>query len=290
MEFPVVAASQERLPENQKAALISLLADEDPSIYATVRSRLLAVGPPVCEWLRPHLLSNDPLLRRRARDLSLHFGRQAADNRFLAFCLRQSEELDLEHGVWLLTQTQYPDTNVEAYQALMDLFADELRDQLLTLHGAKSVLGVLNELLFQQLGFRGNEHNYYDPENSYLNTVMDRRTGNPISLCLIYLLVARRLRLPVAGIGLPGHFLCRYQSSSEEVFVDCFNQGKLMTKADCIHYLVRGNYDLQEDYLAPLTPRRMLMRVCGNLHRIYFHLNQMEEATRLQRYLVALAR
>ena len=140
------------------------------------------------------------------------------------------------------------------------------------------------------LGFTGNEQNYYDPENSYLNRVVDRRTGNPINLCLVYLMLARRLRLPVSGIGLPGHFVCRFQSSSEEYYINVFNRGKLWTKADCVQYLLQGNYNLQDDYLVPISPRRMLMRICGNLHQIYRHLEMTEETTRFQRYLIALHR
>src|SRR5207248_2561870 len=114
----------------------------------------------------------------------------------------------------------------------------------------------------EQFGFGGNEDNYYDPDNSYLNRVIDRRTGNPINLCLLYLLLARRLRLPIAGIGLPGHFICRYQSSAEEIYIDAFNHGKFLTKADCVQYLLQGNHRLHEDYLAPVTPRRLMLRVC----------------------------
>jgi regulator of sirC expression with transglutaminase-like and TPR domain len=98
------------------------------------------------------------------------------------------------------------------------------------------------------------------------------------------------LRLPITGIGLPGHFICRFQSSASEVYVDAFNGGSFMTKADCVQYLVQGNYGLKEDCLAPVSPRRMLLRSCGNLHQIYLQLERPEETTRIQRYLVALAR
>jgi regulator of sirC expression with transglutaminase-like and TPR domain len=103
-------------------------------------------------------------------------------------------------------------------------------------------------------------------------------------------LVGRRLKLPLAGIGLPGHFICRFQSSSVELYIDPFNRGKLLSKADCVQYLLQGNYTVRDDYLGPISPRRMLLRICGNLHQIYVHLGQGEAATRLQHYLVALAR
>jgi regulator of sirC expression with transglutaminase-like and TPR domain len=106
----------------------------------------------------------------------------------------------------------------------------------------------------------------------------------------VYILLARRLRLPLAGIGLPGHFICRYQSSAAELYLDPFNHGRILSKADCVQYLSRGNFSLHDDYLAPVTPRRLLLRVCGNLHQVYQRLELASEAMRLQRYLVALAR
>jgi regulator of sirC expression with transglutaminase-like and TPR domain len=278
-----------QLSDTQKAALISLLADDDPAVYKSVRAQLLSFGPVVRDWLRPYLISNDPVLRRRATQITEQIGRQMADTRFLSFCLKTGEDLDLEHGAWLLAQTRYPDINVEAYRALLDEFAYQLQERVVLAHGARGVLTAINELLFDKLGFTGDEENYYDPDNTYFNKVIDLHKGNPVSLCLLYMLVARRLHLPVVGIGLPGHFVCRFQTSCEEIYIDCFNHGRFMTRADCIHYLVRGKYNLHEEYLVPLTPRRMLMRMCGNLHRSYFHLEQAEEAKRVHRYLVALA-
>src|SRR5262249_30150755 len=281
---------QEELPESQRAALLNLLADEDPAIYETVRARILSFGPKASQWLQAYRLSNDPLLRRRSQEIVLYFERQAADNRFLGFCLKHGQELDLEQGAWLLAQTQYPDINVEAYTALLDDIAAELRERISAGGSARKVLAAINQHLFGARGFSGNEENYYEPANSYLNRVLDRRTGNPVSLCLVYILLARRLRLPITGIGLPGHFVCRYQSISDEIYVDAFNRGKLLSKADCVQYLLKGNYSIQDQYLAPVSPRALLLRVCTNLHQIYEELEKPEQTTRLQRYLVALGR
>ena len=190
----------------------------------------------------------------------------------------------------MLAQTQYPDINLEAYQALMDSYAGDLRERLDVGGEPKQILGAMNHYLFQELGLRGNEENYYDPENSYLNRVLDRRTGNPINLCLVYLLLGRRLRLPLAGIGLPGHFVCRYQSSAVELYIDAFQRGTFLTKADCVQYLLRGNYSVKEHHLSPVSPRRLLLRICNNLHQIYQQLDLPTEATRVQRYVVALAK
>ena len=281
---------RQEISQSQRVALLSLLGDEDPLVYRTVREKILSCGPPAAEWLRPHTMSNDPALRRRARQLVLHFDRQAADDHFLAFCLRHGEEFDLELGAWLFAQTQYPLINVEAYQAVLDGYASELQGRLGTTTEPQDILTIINQYLFNELGFAGNEANYYDPENSYLNRVIDQRTGNPINLCLVYMLLARRLRLPVAGIGLPGHFICRYQSTAAEIYLDPFNRGKFLTKADCVQHLVNANCSLRDDYLAPVSARRLLLRVCSNLHQVYQRLELAAETMRLQRYLVALAR
>jgi regulator of sirC expression with transglutaminase-like and TPR domain len=278
------------LSETQRAALLKLLADEDPAIYRTVRKKIISYGPDTIHWLREYKLSDDAALRRRSQEIINHFGRQTADTSFLGFILQHGEELDIEEGAWLLAQTAFPTMNVAGYRALLDFHAGELKERIDLAREPKEILSRMNAYLFQELGFRGNERNYYDPENSYLNRVLDRRTGNPITLCLIYMLLGKRLRLPLAGIGLPGHFICRFQSSATEIYIDAFNGGSFMTKADCVQYLVQGNYGLKEDCLTPVSPRRMLLRCCGNLHQIYLQLERVEETTRVQRYLVALAR
>src|SRR5438128_1803445 len=239
MNSVVATEKPQDLSESQRTALIKLLSDEDPAVYHLVREKILSFGQTASAWVRPHVLSGDPILRRRAQEIIDYLARQSADNRFLAFCLSQhGEDLDLEQGAWLLSQTQYPDINVAAYQALFDSYAADLRERIDFGSGAEGILTTINQYLFGELAFRGNEQNYYEPDNSYLNCVLDRRTGNPISLCLVYLLIGRRLRLPIAGIGMPGHFLTRYQSSTGEIYIDAFNQGKLLTKADCIKYLL----------------------------------------------------
>jgi regulator of sirC expression with transglutaminase-like and TPR domain len=290
MSSPVTVTAAKELSESQWKALVNLLADEDPAIFQTVRDKILSFGGEASEWLRPHRLSDDPLLRRRAREIVRHFDRQEADTWFLAFCLKHGEEFDLEEGIWLLALTQYPDINVEAYRALLDYFAGELRERIDFNETHKEILTTVNNYIFDELGFSGDSESYYDPQNSYLNRVIDRRKGNPINLSLLYLLLARRLQLPMAGIGLPGHFICRYQSTSDEIYVDAFHHGKFLTKADCIQYLVSGSHGLQDEFLAPVSTRRMLMRICSNLHQIYTQMELTEETTRLQRYLVALAR
>jgi regulator of sirC expression with transglutaminase-like and TPR domain len=290
MRAPAPLKGTERLTDSQRTALISLLGDEDQSVYETVRAKLVSFGEQVVTWLKPYTISDDPLLRRRAQQIILGFERKTADERFMNFCGSRGEDLPLEDGVWQLAKTQYPEINVTAYEALLDAYAASLRTRINFTGTAEEILDTLNRYLFNELHFSPNEANYYDPDNSYLNRVLDKRTGNPISLCTVYLLLGRRLKLPITGIGLPGHFVCRYQTSTAEIYVDAFNRGKLLTKADCIKYLLHTHHGLEEGYLAPVTPRRILLRMCANLHQIYLHNELADETARFQRYLVALAK
>ena len=177
MQSLVSSVQPDTLPESQRTALISLLVDEDPAIYEIVRRNILSYGQQACRWLRPHLLSSDPVMRRRSLEIVHYLARQNCDERFLAFCLNNGEELDLETAVGLLAQTQYPDTNVQAYQALYDIWAAELRDRIDFAAQPEQLLGVINRYLFEELGFSGNENYTDNPENCYLNRVVDRRTG-----------------------------------------------------------------------------------------------------------------
>jgi regulator of sirC expression with transglutaminase-like and TPR domain len=278
------------LSVGEQNALLALLADEDEAVYQTVRQRILAEGDSVLQWLAPATRSNDPTQRRHAIEITRCIQRRQADDRFLAFCLNSGEDLDLEEGALLLAQTQYPDINTAAYSAMLDCFADELREQIDFAASCDHIVATINEYLFKRQAFHGNEAHYYQPENSYFNKVIDRRTGNPISLCLLFLFLARRLHLPIAGIGMPGHFLCRFQTTTDELFIDAFNSGKLLTKGDCVKYLLHTRDGFKEAYLAPISPRRTLLRVCSNLHQIYSQLNRPDDIARFQRYIVALAK
>ncbi len=273
------------LSSGQREALLKLLDDDDSEIVDVARNRLIAEGHTLIPWLRPHTLSNNPILRRRAREIVLHFEAHDADDRMRTFCRRGGEDLDLEEGTLRLAQTRYPELNPDAYRALLDDWAarvgewmpDDRRD-------VDDILTALHVVLFQQLALHGNESDYYQPENSYLNCVIDRRTGNPITLCTIVLLIGRRLGLPLVGVGLPAHFLCRYQSPTRQVYLDAFNSGRLLSRTDCIAFVNQLGRPFEETFLQPVSPRRMLQRMCVNLEHAYENLEMRPELARVRTY------
>src|SRR5438093_10806165 len=115
MKSAGLIASTEGLSESQRTALLNLLADDDPAIYRTVRAKFLSFGPQAADWLRPHVLSREPALRRRAQEIVLHFDRQAADDRCMGFCLKSANDFHLDQGACLRAPAQYRHLNPQAY-------------------------------------------------------------------------------------------------------------------------------------------------------------------------------
>lgn len=271
-------------------ALVSLLADEDATIYRTVRSTLLSYGAEAEEWLQGELLSGNPTLRRRAREIVEYRARERSHLQFLAYCNRQGEHLDLEEACLMLALTRFPEINPVAYTALLDSWGNELQARLGHLTSDESRLKAFNHYFFESLAFRGQDGYGTDPESCYFNTIVDKRCGNPIGLCAVYLSIARRTKMPITGIGLPGHFLCRYQTAKMETYIDCFRLGMLLSKADCTEYLLQSGQTLSGQSLAPVSSRNMLVRMCNNLVITYGHLEDTKEASRAQHYVETLVR
>jgi regulator of sirC expression with transglutaminase-like and TPR domain len=287
--------SQNLPPQPRQQALLTLLGDEDPVISDQIRDQLLKEEGTTRHWLEPHRLHPDPVIRRRVQSLLKQMKAREADAAFLAYIRIHGEYFDLENAVWMFVQTEYPEISVQGYLALLDLWAGEILESWKqeggrhTLNG-QELLDSINRQLFGHLGFRGNEENYFDFENSYANRVIDRRLGNPIGLCFLYLCLCQRLELPVQGVGMPGHFVCRYQTSLEEYYIDVFHGGRRLSRQDCIRRLKSVGMDYDEGSLHPISSRRILQRMVANLHLIYKEQKDREQVERLQRYLVALAR
>lgn len=276
--------------EAQLRALLTLLADDDLAVSRVARQRFEEAGEAGIGFLRRNRVHPDPAIRRRVRALLHEFDGGRFDTQFSAFILTHGEHFDLEDAVWRFTQTVHPEISVAAFQAQLDEWANAAREHRGDSLAGEAALRAINTVLFTELGFRGNERDYYNPANSYLNEVMDRRLGIPISLSLLYMFVARRLGLPVVGIGMPGHFLCRLQTPTDEFYIDAFHGGQLLSRIDCKKRLVNLAVEYDDRHLAPISPRRILQRLIANLHLIHKEKRHRVEAERLERHLVALAR
>ncbi len=275
------------ITENQLRALFKLLSDNDEKIAKLVSQQILQVGEPAIPLLE-QTAAEDSLIGDRARAVLAVLQFKELEEAFLDFSARDDAKLDLEEGAFLIARFGYPQMKPTNYQALLDGMAKEIAPHIRRKRLPEEILRTINTYLFLEQGFVGNTDHYYDPDNSYINRVLDRRTGIPISLSIIYLLIAKRLELSVFGIGMPGHFLVKYSDKRNEILVDPFNKGRLLTKTDCANFLINSGYDFQESYLAATPNRTILSRMVRNLMSVYTKQKETQPAEHLGQLLAIL--
>jgi regulator of sirC expression with transglutaminase-like and TPR domain len=217
-----------------------------------------------------------------------------ARRRLTALVAGPDHELDLPTAVLLVAQEEYPSLETERYLAELERLGNQLRTRLPdALSSAPDQVLALNALLFTEEGFCGNSKDYYDPRNSYLNEVLDRRTGLPITLSLVYVEVGRRAGLPLFGVGFPSHFLVSYgDGGTERLLIDPFRGGRILSTEDC-ERLLRASYGesvaLQPWHLEPSSARQILTRVITNLKVAYLRQGDMARALRSSEQLSVVA-
>jgi regulator of sirC expression with transglutaminase-like and TPR domain len=190
------------------------------------------------------------------------------------------EQIDLERAALYLAQEEYPELNVEAYLEALNAMAVVIKKQSPESSYPLKIIQTINRYLYDELGFVGNTADYYDPRNSFLNEVIDRRTGIPITLSLVYLAIAQRVGLSMVGINMPGHFLIRPVIDEAEICVDPFHQGEILFPQDCQERLaqVYGHpVELKPAFLEAVSNRQYLARMLTNLKVTYSNRGKLEQ-------------
>ena len=226
--------------------------------------------------------------------------REAALARFAALVGEDEERLDLARACLEVAADAYPGLDVDGYVGEIERFARRLGDRLEPGASAEERVIALNEFLFAELGFRGNAEKYYDPRNSYLNEVIDRRAGIPITLSVLYLEIGRRVGLPLSGVSFPGHFLVRLPMRGGTLVLDPFAGGEPQSADDLRRRLKRvlpsgagGPVPLSElpldPFLEPAGKRQILARLLRNLKGIYREADQPERLLAVLDRLIVVA-
>jgi regulator of sirC expression with transglutaminase-like and TPR domain len=190
-------------------------------------------------------------------------------------------QVSLARAALYIAQEEYPHLMVDDYLALLDRMADVLRQRLPQNPYPLKIIRAINDYLFTELNFRGNSIDYYDPRNSFLNEVLERRVGIPITLSLVYLELANRIGFPMAGVSMPGHFLIRPTVDEMDILVDPFHQGEIMFEQDCrdrLKQMFGASAQLEPHHLAPITPAIFLVRILTNLKLIYLQNKDVPKA------------
>lgn len=275
------------MPENQIRALIRLLSDEDDRIVRTISGRLIDIGPSAVPLLQEAEIEQPEMADRIASVLEEIRGSKLEDE-LATLAALSDDAMSLEAGAFVIARYAYPALDVARYREQLDTMASEVRARIGHRASGEEAVNALNRYLFTEQGFKGNTKNYYEVENSYLNCVMDRRVGIPISLSAVYLLIGQRLALPLFGIGMPGHFLVKYESDRYKIFIDCFNGGALLTEKNCARFLTEAGYGFDDKYLQKSPVRAILSRMIKNLLAIYSKSGEVGKTARLTKFIEIL--
>ena len=188
--------------------------------------------------------------------------------------------IPLAEAALILACEEYPQLEISPYLDLLDHIADVAQQKLASSDSPVARIEKINAVLFETFGFRGATEDYYDPRNSFLNDVLDRRIGIPITLSAVYMEVSRRLNFPIVGVGLPGHFIVKYSDRREEFFLDPFNRGEILSRDDCrnrIYERYGDSVEFHDRLLGRVTHRQILWRMLNNLKEIYLRAHAFDK-------------
>jgi len=200
---------------------------------------------------------------------------------FFSFANLDSNEVELATGALLIAQSEYRELNIENYLHQLDEMADTVRERIQEATLPEQHITELNRYLFQEKGFTGNTDNYYALGNNFLNFVLDKKIGIPITLGVVYIEVGRRAGLPLVGVNFPGHFLVRYQRDHLDILLDVFENGSFMCE-DALQAKLQETHGesvpLESSMLTEATDKEILARILRNLTRAYTLLENYDKA------------
>ena len=200
---------------------------------------------------------------------------------FFSFANLDNDEIQLATGALLIAQSEYPELNIEACLRQLDTMAAAVREQLQGATLPEQHISALNRYLFEEKGFTGNTENYYALGNNFLNIVLEKKTGIPITLGVVYIEVGRRAGLPLVGVNFPSHFLVKYQREHLDILLDVFESGMFMDD-DRLRAKLQASFGedlpLERRMLAETTDKEILARILRNLTRAYTLLEQYDKA------------
>jgi regulator of sirC expression with transglutaminase-like and TPR domain len=198
--------------------------------------------------------------------------KEEAREQFTELVARDDNQIELDRAALLIAAEEYPHLELGRYLAQLDFLAEQVRRRPAFLADGETRLLDLNDYFFNELGFTGNAEDYHDARNSFLNDVLDRRIGIPITLSVVYMEIARRLSLSIVGVGLPGHFIVKYCGSGRELLIDPFHRGRILSRENCrelVEQMYGGALGFHPSFLNAVTRKQILSRMLQNLKGIY---------------------
>jgi regulator of sirC expression with transglutaminase-like and TPR domain len=277
------------MKDTELKALVSLLEDEDAQIVSHVEQKILSLGTTIIPFLEEEWESNfNPTVQRRIEEIIHTLQYELLKERILAWYT--SDDQDLLTGMWLVATYQYPDIElVKLKQDLEQIYYEtwlEFKPDLYPFDQIK----VINGVLFNKLKFGANTKNFHSPGNSMLNVVLETKRGNPITLCIIYMLVAQKLKLPVAGVNLPNLFVLTYKDNKHSQFyINVFNKGLIFSRQDIENYINELHLTHQASFFEPCSSLEIIRRVFRNLIMSFDKMGEHAKAEEVKELLLLIA-
>jgi regulator of sirC expression with transglutaminase-like and TPR domain len=276
------------MSDKELKALVSLLDDNDEQVVAEVTGKIRSLGKEVIPYLEQEWENNfNPLVQRKIENLIHDLQYELLKQRVADWYA--STDQDLLTGLWLIATYQYPDLELERLkQDLEQIYYEawlEFKPDLYAFDQVK----VLNGVLFNKLKFGANTKNFHSPGNSMINVVLETRKGNPISLCVIYMLVAQKLKLPVYGVNLPNLFILTYKDEKTQFYINAFNKGLIFSRQDIENYIHELHLAPQPSFFEPCSSLEIVRRVFRNLIMSFDKMGEHGKAEEVKELLLLIA-
>jgi regulator of sirC expression with transglutaminase-like and TPR domain len=276
------------MTDNELKALVSLLDDPDEQVITHVVGKIRSLGKEAIPYLEEEWEHNfNPMVQRRIEVLIHDLQYELLKSRVEEWY--HSEDQDLLTGLWLIATYNYPDLELEKLKhELEQIYYEawlEFKPDLFPFDQIK----ILNSVLFNKLKFGANTKNFHSPGNSMINTVLESRKGNPITLCVIYLMVAQKLKMPVYGVNLPNLFIVTYKDEKTQFYVNAFNKGLIFSKQDIENYIHELHLVPQDSFFEPCANLEIVRRVFRNLIMSFDKMGEHEKAEEVKELLLLIA-
>lgn len=275
--------------EKEIKALISLLDDEDKQVATHVEEKIRSLGTQAIPFLeREWEASLNPSVQSRIESIIHDLQFDLLKERLVAWY--NGEQKDLLEGMWIVATIQYPDLDLDKLrQELEQIYYETWLEFRADLHPMDQVK-VVNGVLFNKLKFGANTKNFHSPGNSMINIVLETRKGNPITLCVIYMLVAQKLKLPVFGVNLPNLFILTYKDAQNAPFyVNAFNRGLIFTRQDIENYINELHLVPQNSFFEPCDNVEIVRRALRNLIMSFEKMGEHAKAEEVKLLLIEIS-
>lgn len=271
------------MSDKELKALIDLLDDPDNAVFDEIKNKLISIGNDVIPYLEDAWeTSLDVLRQERIENIIHHL--QFEDVKKALTDWKNAPEQDLIQGAIIVAKYQYPDIDEELiHKTINQLKQDtwlELNENLTALEQ----INVLNRIFFEIHGFHGNTKNINSPKNSFINNVIESKSGNPITLGIVYLAVCKLLHIPVYGVNVPAHFVLAYSEKPNDIlfYINLFNKGTIFSKYDIDNFLAQLKLSPKASYYIPCDNLTIIQRLVQHLVFTYDNLGYLDKKQELE--------